>query len=224
MKFILSFFPIVLFFLVYKIKELHFYEGEGLYSAIIAMTVATLIQIFISRFIDKKFEKSQVIGLLLLIIFGGVTIYVDNPAFIMWKVSVLYVLFALILIGSIWIGKKNLFSLILGKELKLPDKSWNQLIWIWGLGFIFIAIINAYYYVLPSIKANNDFFGDQDRFNLSGFDCSTSVKENLCLIAQQTEESWVNFKLFGTMGLTFILIIITIFFTYKHLKEHEVTK
>lgn len=219
MKILLDFFPIGLFFIVYKIKSLHFYQNEGLHSAIIAMGIAILLQILITYFRTKKFEKSQIIGLAFLLVFGGVTIYIDNPVFIMWKVSILYVVFAGVLIGSLWFGKQSLLQKILGKELKLPNKSWQQLTWLWGGGFVGIALVNAYYYVLPAIAANEAFFGTKPRFGISGFDCTTSVKQQLCLVAQQAEESWVNFKLFGTMGLTVVLIVITIILISKHLKE-----
>jgi intracellular septation protein len=191
------------------------------HSAIIAMTLAAIVQISITYFQHKKFEKAQVIGLVFLVVFGGVTIYIDNPAFIMWKVSVLYVVFALALIASIWIGKQTLLARMLGKELKLPSQVWQTLSWLWGLGFIGIALINAYYYVIPSIQANDAFFGNGERFGLSGFDCTSSTSEALCLVAQQAEESWVNFKLFGTMGLTFGLIVITIILMSKYIKDKE---
>lgn len=219
MKFLLDFFPIALFFVVYKTKALHFYQQEGLHSAIIAMAIAMFVQILIVRIRTQEFEKAPLIGLALLVVFGGVTIYIDNPVFIMWKVSVLYVVFALVLIGSLWVGKQTLLARMLGKELKLPNQIWQTLTWVWGLGFIGIGFINAYYYVIPSIKANDVFFGNGERFGLSGFDCTSSDNHALCLVAQQAEESWVNFKLFGTMGLTFILIIITIIFISKHVKD-----
>jgi intracellular septation protein len=44
---------------------------------------------------------------------------------------------------------------------------------------------------------------------------------DLCHMAQQTEESWVNFKLFGTMGLTFILIVITVIMISKYTKQEQ---
>ncbi|SMN00188.1 Intracellular septation protein IspA [uncultured Candidatus Thioglobus sp.] len=221
MKLLLDFFPIALFFIVYKTKDLHFYQNEGVHSAIIAMTLAVIVQIVITYIQHKKFEKAQVIGLILLTVFGGATIYIDNPAFIMWKVSVLYVVFASVLVMSLWIGEKTLMQRMLGKELKLPVPVWRQLTWFWGLGFIGIAIINAYYYVIPSIQANDAFFGDGERFGLSGFDCASSVNEAMCLLAQGAEESWVNFKLFGTMGLTLILLVLTVVLISKHLKEQK---
>ncbi len=219
MKFLLDFFPIALFFIVYKNKTLHFYQQEGLYSAIIAMSIAVLLQIAITRIRSGKFEKAQIVGLAFLLGFGGLTIYIDNPIFIMWKVSVLYIVFALVLIASLWIGNKSLLQRMLGKEMHLPNIIWTRITWLWGMGFIGIAIINAYYYVLPSIQANANFFGDGERFGLSGLNCLENSKPNLCLLAQQAEESWVDFKLFGTMGLTLVLILITVAMISKHIKD-----
>ena len=221
MKFLLDFFPIALFLAVYKIKDLHFYNQDGMHSAIIAMAIAILIQILITRISSNKFEKAQLIGLMFLVVFGGITIYVDNPIFIMWKVSALYVVFALTLILSIWIGEKTLLQRMLGKEMQLPKKVWNQLTWLWGVGFSGIAFVNAYYYVIPSITANDNFFGNEERFGLSGFDCLTSANQQTCITAQQAEASWVYFKMFGTMGLTFALIIITVIFISKYIKEEK---
>lgn len=219
MKILLDFFPIALFFVVYKTRSLHFYENEGMHSAIIAMGMAMILQVLITRLRTKKFEKSQTIGLVFLLVFGGMTIYIDNAMFIMWKVSILYVVFSAVLIGSLWLGKQPLLQKMLGKGLQLPGKSWQQLTWLWGGGFIGIALVNAYYYVLPSMAANDAFFGEQQRFGLSGFDCNGSGNQQLCLSAQQAEASWVNFKLFGTMGLTLILIVITLILMNKHLKK-----
>ncbi|MCH9646165.1 MAG: septation protein IspZ [Proteobacteria bacterium] len=213
MKFLLDFFPIALFFIVYKTM--------GLYAAIYAMIGATAIQMAISRFQTGKFEKSHIITFGLLVVFGGITLAVKDPAFIMWKVSVLYVVFALALIFSMWIGEKTLLQRMLGKELELPSQVWNQLTWIWGLGFVGIAIVNAYY-VDAALKTREALFGVtalDPKIELTELDCVTTTAEQLCLVAQQTEESWVNFKLFGTMGLTFILIIITVIMISKYSKQ-----
>lgn len=215
MKFLLDFFPIVLFFIVYKTM--------GLYAAIYAMIAATAVQMGVSRFQTGKFEKSHIITFVLLVVFGGITLAVKDPAFIMWKVSVLYVVFALALILSMWIGEKTLLQRMLGKELDLPSQVWNQLTWLWGLGFVGIAIVNAYY-VEVALKTREALFGATEldpSIELTELDCVATTAEQLCLVAQQTEESWVNFKLFGTMGLTFILIIITVAFISKYIKEKE---
>ena len=86
MKFLLDFGPIILFFIVYK-----YY---GLYAAIYAMIASTFVQIMYTRFSTGKFVTSHVLTFALLLVFGGISIILRDPAFVMWKVSVLYVIFA----------------------------------------------------------------------------------------------------------------------------------
>jgi intracellular septation protein len=215
MKFLLDFFPIALFFIVYKTM--------GLYAAIYAMIGATALQMLIARYQTGKFENTHLITFGLLVVLGGVTLALRDPAFLMWKVSVLYVVFASVLIVSIWVGKKPLLERMLGKELDLPKAVWQQMSWIWGLGFVGIAIVNAYYVNL-ALAARSLLFSSTEldpKIELTELDCATTTMQDLCLMAQQTEESWVNFKLFGTMGLTFILIIITVIMISKYTKQEQ---
>ena len=217
MKFLLDFGPIVLFFIVYK-----YY---GLYAAIYAMIASTFVQIMYSRVTTGKFVTSQVLTFALLVVFGGISIVLRDPAFVMWKVSVLYVIFAAVLIGSNYIGSKTLLERMMGKELQLPRNTWVNLTWFWSLGFIIIAIINAFF-VNTALSARNLFLNSgsivDPKIDLKNFDCSQSPLESLCLIAQSSEESWVNFKLFGTLGLTLVLIIITVLMLSKNIKEKQI--
>jgi intracellular septation protein len=215
MKFLLDFFPIVLFFVVYKTM--------GLYMAIYAMIGATFLQMMVARYRTGKFENAHLVTFGLLVVLGGVTLALRDPAFLMWKVSVLYVVFAFALVLSMWIGKKTLLQRMLGKELELPVNMWRQLSWLWGLGFTGIAIVNAYYVNL-ALGAREALFTATEldsKIELTALDCASTAMEQLCIVAQQSEESWVNFKLFGTMGLTFLLIIITIIFIKNYIKEDE---
>ena len=215
MKFLLDFFPIALFFIVYKTM--------GLYAAIYAMIGATALQMLITRLQTGKFEKTHIITFGLLVVFGGITLAIKDPAFIMWKVSVLYVVFALALILSMWIGEKTLLQRMLGKEMTLPAKVWYQLTWFWGIGFSGIALVNAYY-VDIALSTRSALFSASTldpKVELTELDCASTAVEQLCLAAQQSEEAWVNFKLFGTMGLTFALIIITVVFISKYIKEEK---
>lgn len=216
MKFLLDFGPIVLFFIVYK-----YY---GLYAAIYAMIASTFVQIMYSRVTTGKFVTSQVLTFALLVVFGGISIILRDPAFVMWKVSVLYVIFSLVLIGSNYVGSKTLLERMMGKELQLPRNTWVNLTWFWSLGFIVIAIINAFF-VNTALSARNQFLNGgvlvDPKIDLKNFDCSQSPLESLCLIAKSSEESWVNFKLFGTLGLTLVLIVITVLMLSKHIKEKQ---
>jgi len=217
LKFIIDFLPIVLFFIVYK--------NYGINPAIYSMIAATLIQILFTKISTGKYEKSHLITFALLIIFGGITLAFNDPAFIMWKVSVLYVIFALILIGSIFIGEKTLLQRMLGKEISIPKNSWKNISWLWGIGFLVIALINAVY-VNSALVARRTFLSSENisgEIELQGVNCSISPFSDACFIAQQTEDAWVNFKLFGTLGLTFLLLIITILMISKYIKpkNHE---
>ena len=193
----------------------------GLYAAIYAMIAATAVQMLVSRYQTGKFENTHLVTFGLLVVLGGVTLALRDPAFLMWKVSVLYVVFAAVLIISIWVGKKPLLERMLGKELDLPKIVWRQMSWIWGLGFVGIALVNAYYVQL-ALSARDALFGSTDldlKIELTELDCVATTMPDLCNIAQQTEESWVNFKLFGTMGLTFILIVVTVIMISKYTKQ-----
>jgi len=212
LKFIIDFLPIVLFFIVYK--------NYGINPAIYSMIAATAVQILFTKISTGKYEKSHLITFALLVVFGGITLAFNDPAFIMWKVSVLYVIFALVLIGSIFIGEKTLLHRMLGKEISIPQETWKNVTWLWGIGFLVIASINAVY-VNSALVARSDFLRTANisgEIELQEVDCSISPFSDACFIAQQTEDAWVNFKLFGTLGLTFLLLIITILMISKYIK------
>ena len=215
MKFLFDFGPIILFFVIYK--------SYGLYPAIYAMIAGTLAQLIYTRWSTGKFENSHLVTFALLVVFGGVTLMLRDPAFVMWKVSVLYVIFALVLIGSMWVGNRTLIERMLGKEMTLPRVIWEKLTWFWGLGFIGIATVNAYY-VRAALSARDALFDHSvldPKAELGSINCAETAVEMLCIAAQQSEETWVNFKLFGTLGLTFGLILITVIVLSKNLKNKE---
>ena len=213
MKFLLDFGPIVLFFIVYK-----YY---GLYAAIYAMIASTFVQIMYSRFTTGKFVTSQILTFTLLVVFGGISIILRDPAFVMWKVSVLYVIFAAVLIGSNYVGSKTLLERMMGKELELPRATWLNLTWFWSLGFIIIAAINAFF-VNIALSARREFLNGgvqiDPKIDLANYDCSLSELQSLCISAQSSEEAWVNFKLFG---ITFLLFIFMIYLALYISKENK---
>jgi intracellular septation protein len=75
------------------------------------------------------------------------------------------------------------------------------------------------------LTARNQFLNSgaqiDPKIDLANFDCSQSPLESLCISAQSSEEAWVNFKLFGTLGLTLVLIVITVLMLSKHIKEKQ---
>ena len=215
MKFLFDFGPIILFFVIYKMY--------GLYAAIIAMIVGTFAQLMYTRLKTGRFENTHIFTFGLLVVFGGVTLVLRDPAFVMWKVSALYMAFALALIGSIWIGKKTLIERMLSKEMVLSRAAWKKLTWFWSFGFMGIAIINSYF-VKAALSARDALFNNTNldsKIELSNIDCIETGVEILCIAAQQSEENWVDFKLFGTLGITCGFVVVTVIILSKHIKDRE---
>lgn len=214
MKLLFDLFPIVLFFIAYKLY--------GIFVATAVAMGATVIQIALFWFKNRRFEKSHLITLALFLVFGGLTLYTRDPVFVMWKVSAINILFALAFIGSFFIGKKTLIERMMGSQIELPKNIWHRLNWMWSVLFILIATVNVYF-VLAAVKARDVFYlgsNIDSKTDVKSLECSTYDNlQSACIAAQETEEMWVNFKLFGTMGLTILFVILTGIMISKYIKE-----
>ena len=137
MNFIYDYFPIVCFFIAYKIG--------GIYWATGIVIAATAVQVLIFWIRHHRVEKMQLIVLVLIVVLGGMTILFHNPKFIEWKPSVIYWIFAILLIGSLYFREKRpLLERMLGSKLELPMKAWRVLTKTWGLYFFLMGFINLY--------------------------------------------------------------------------------
>lgn len=223
MKLLFDLFPIVLFFLAYKVYDI--------YVATLVAITAAFLQIVFFWLKHKRFEKMHVITFLMIFFLGGLTVVLKDPRFLMWKVSVVNVVFALIFLGSFFIGEKTIAERMFGAVLEanedtkvnLPKKSWSFINTLWAGMFLLIALVNVLF-VLPALSARDkllDVYPLKESETIKEIDCSTIPSEQLCAVAQQTEASWVNFKLFGSMGITFVVVIITIAYLMKYMKGEE---
>ncbi|MGC7589561.1 septation protein A [Bisgaard Taxon 46] len=138
MKQLLEFIPLILFFAVYKLV--------GIREAAITLIVATIIQLVILKLKYGKIEKQPLFMGIAVVFFGTLTAYFNELEFLKWKVTIVYALFALILLVSQYIFKKNLIKLMLGKDesLVLPEPVWNKLNLGWALFFIVCMLVNIY--------------------------------------------------------------------------------
>ena len=136
MKFLLDFLPILLFFGTYKLY--------GVYAATGVLMAATAVQMAIIYAIDKKLSTMHKATLGLILLFGGLTLFLQNEAFVKWKPTVLYTAMALALAMAIWGLRKNVLKAMLGTQIALPDAVWHRLSVAWMLYFAFMAALNAY--------------------------------------------------------------------------------
>jgi intracellular septation protein len=125
--------PLAVFFI--------FYTRGDLKTAILPFMIATIIAVLFSYILEKKIPIMPTVGAVIILIFGGLTIYFDNETFFKMKPTIINLLFAGILYGGI-ILNKSLLRYLLGAALKLRDKGWDILTKRWIGFFIALAILN----------------------------------------------------------------------------------
>ena len=136
MKIILDLFPILLFFAAYKFTSI--------YEATAVLMAATVVQSLWIYKIDGKLATLQKASLVLILIFGSLTLFLQDDRFIKFKPTLLYSCMALGLLISQFIFKKNFLKSMLGGQVELEDSQWQSLSISWILYCIFMASINAY--------------------------------------------------------------------------------
>ena len=118
-----------------------FYTRGDLKTAILPFMIATIIAVLFSYIIEKKIPIMPTVGAVIILIFGGLTIYFDNDTFFKMKPTIINLLFAAILYGGV-ILNKSLLRYLLGAALKLQDEGWDILTKRWIGFFIALAILN----------------------------------------------------------------------------------
>ena len=132
-KLIIDIGPLAVFFI--------FYTRSDLQPAILPFMIATVIAVLFSYTLEKKIPVMPTVGAIIILVFGGLTIYFDNDVFFKMKPTIINLLFAGILYGGI-VLKKPLLKYLLGAALKLQDEGWSILTKRWIGFFIALAILN----------------------------------------------------------------------------------
>lgn len=144
MRFLIDFFPIALFVVGYKL--------HGIYLATAVLMAATVLQSAVIYGIDRRLQTLQKVTLVLVLVFGTLTLVLQDERFIKWKPTVLYASMALGLAAALWGWKKNVLHMLLGSQLKLPDAVWARLTLLWIGYFLFMATLNGYVAALYSTE------------------------------------------------------------------------
>lgn len=153
MKLLFDFFPILVFFIVFKFN--------GIFAATAVAMIASLVQVIWYRVQHQRFEKMHLISLAMILILGGATLFFHNDWFIKWKPTGIYWLFAVILGGSAVIGKKTLIQKMMEGNIKLPMPIWYRLNGAWTVFFIVMGGLNLYvaYFYNTNVWVNFKLFG-----------------------------------------------------------------
>ena len=136
LKFITDFGPLLIFFIVY------YKSGKNLTTAIPPLIIATIMAVALVYFIEKKIPYVPLIGGIVITLFGGLTLYFNNPIFIYMKPTIVNLIFACVLIVSNILYKKNFLKIFLQSAFQLDDIGWDKLNFRWAYFFIFLAFLN----------------------------------------------------------------------------------
>lgn len=202
MKFFFDFFPVLLFFLAYKffgdvppaviaaanqIPLVDLSPAEPKHAILFATLViilATIAQNILHYVVYKRFERMHLISLGILLAFGSLTLVLKDSTFIQWKVTVFNWLFALVFIGSQYVGnRKPLVERMMSNAMQVPAQIWTKVNWMWATFFVFIGVLN------------------------------------LVVAYNFSEAVWVDFKLFGVLGLTLVFVIAQAIYLQRHMIE-----
>jgi intracellular septation protein len=153
--------------------------------ATVVVILATIAQIIWVAFRHGKVDKMLWVSLVLVVVFGGMTLVFQDESFIKWKPTILYWVFAGSMSFAALVMKKNAIKTMLGEQLTLPEPVWAKVNFSWIAFFVTMGFLNL----------------------LIAFNFPTDV--------------WVNFKLFGGMGLMLLFVLGQGFLLSKYVEEKE---
>ena len=170
-----------------------------IYVATAVAIVASVVQVAGFWLRHRRVETLHLVTLGVIAVFGGLTLWLHDDTFIKWKPSLVYWILAALVLGSQFIGKKKLMQRMLDGHVALPDAVWNRLNLGWGLFFVVLGALNVY----------------------------VAFYYGLDLDEATRTAAWVNFKVFGLMGLTLLFVVVQAFYMARHMpaaKPDEGTK
>ena len=181
MKLLFDFFPLVLFFGAFKLYDI--------YVATLVAMAASLAQVVFIRIRHRRFETTHLVTLFVILLFGGMTLIFQDDMFIKWKPTIVNWIFAVVVLGSQFIGKRTVLERLLGGQMQMPARIWKKVNISWGLFFFISGLLNLYV----------------------AFYFRTHLDE-----AARTD-FWVNFKVFGLLGLTLAFSIIQMMIVARYI-------
>lgn len=113
----------------------------GIFTATLIFMGAMLVAVAIGIVLERKVSPVGLVTLALVLIFGGLTYWLSNDIFIKIKPTILYAMFAVVLMGGLVFGRLFI-KYLLGQTLRLPEDAWRTLTWRWSLFFLVLAVLN----------------------------------------------------------------------------------
>ena len=177
MKFLFDLLPVLAFFVAFQVA--------GIYAATAVAIATTFVQVVWLKLRGKRVDAMLWASFVIIVVFGGATLVLQDETFIKWKPTVLYWMLGAVLGGAALVFRRNLIRAMLSEQVRLPDPVWNRLNWSWVGFFLFMGGLNLYV----------------------AYNYSTDL--------------WVNFKLFGGMGLMLVFVVVQALFLARHVEDKQ---
>jgi len=167
------------------------FKFYDIYVATAVAIAASVVQVGGYWLKHRRFEMMPLVTLGILIVFGGLTLALHDDTFIKWKPTLVYWVLAALILGSQFIGHKPLIERLLGQQIALPPAVWARQNLSWGLFFIALGALNIYvaFFFRPELDT------------------------------AERQAIWVNFKVFGLLGLTLLFLLVQGVLMARHVQE-----
>ena len=165
------------------------YKWYGIFVATGVAIAASIIQVSVHWLRNRRFETAHLTTLGVIAVFGGLTLIFRDDTFIKWKPTIVNWLFAAIVLASLIGQRRTVLEFLIGKKIHLPVTIWRKVNLAWGLFFLVAGALN--YYVAFVFRSELD--------------------------PQLRTDLWVNFKVFGLMGLTLVFAVIQMMLVARYI-------
>lgn len=136
MQLLFDFFPVIAFFVTYKLTDIFVATGV-LIAAVLVQTGAQWIR-------HRRVSPMALVSAALVLVFGGLTLWIHDEMFIKWKVTVVNWLFAAGFLVSHYIGDRPVVERLMGESVTLERAQWLKLSWMWIGFFLTLGVVNLY--------------------------------------------------------------------------------
>ena len=152
---------------------------KDIFMAVVVIMVVAPIVLATQWFLTRKLNKMTAISTGLVVAFGGITLLLEDPVFFYWKPTVFYWTFALVCLISHFVGEKTIVQRMLQAASQTSDATLELPPQQW-------RTLNLMWIVYSVV-------------------CGAL---NIYVAYSFSESTWVNFKLFGLLGLTLVFLAV----------------
>jgi len=167
------------------------FKFYGIYAATAVAIAASFAQVGYFWFRHHRVETMHVVTLAVIAVFGGLTLLLHDDTFIKWKPTLVYWILGALVLASQWFGRKTIVERMMSAQIALPAHVWKRLNLSWGIFFAALGAVNIY----------------------------VAFYYGLDLDAETRQGIWVNFKVFGLLGITLLFVVVQAFFMSKHMQD-----